>query len=161
MESGDYTRGQVLSQFQTLSRAVIDASSIIYMHKAGFFAELADTINLYSPPEIVAETGYAHLYISPVACPTNPLSNDKKLITSALKLRWPVVSEDRNILLHMQRSKLPYYNTLMMLNFLLFRKRIDLKSHAMYFKRLKKYAWYSPQVWEFGKNIYNAIADLS
>ena len=48
-----------------------------------------------------------------------------------------------------------------MLNFLQFRNPIDPKSHAMYLERLKQYAWYSPSVWEFGKNIYNAIADLS
>jgi len=161
LESRDRTRHQVLSQFRTLSRALIDASSIIYMHKAGFFTELAKTVSLYSPAEIVAETGYNDLYIRPVACISNSLSNDQKLITTALKLRWPVISEDRNILVHMQRVKLPCFNTLMMLNFLLFRKRIDLRSHAMYIERLKQYAWYSTHVWEFGKNIYNTIADLS
>lgn len=155
------SRHQVLPQFRTLSRALIDASSIIYMHKAGFFAKLANTVNLYSPPEIIAEAGYGDLHIRPVACPTKSLPNDEKFITTALKLRWPVVSEDKSILLHMQRSKVPYFNTLMMLNFLLFRKRVDLRSHAMYFRRLKQCAWYSPYVWEYGKNIYNAIADLS
>jgi hypothetical protein len=161
LKSRDHTRHQVLSQFRTLSRALIDASSIIYMHKAGFFPELANTIDLYSPPEIVAETGYNNSTIRPVASTSNSLPNDRKLITAALKLRWPVISEDGNILLHMQRAKVPYFNTLMMLNFLLYRKRIDPKSHAMYFERLKQYARYSPYVWEFGKNIYNAIADLS
>jgi hypothetical protein len=144
-----------------VSTALIDASSIIYMHKAGFLTELADTMNLYSLPEIVAEAGFTDLNIRLVTCTSSSSSHDQKLLTIALKLRWPVVSEDKSILLHMQRSKLPYFNSLMMLNFLLFRKRIDLKSHAVYFKRLKKFAWYSPQVWEFGKNIYNAIADLS
>ena len=160
MEFRDHTRHQVLSQFRTLSRALIDASSIIYMHKAGFFTELANTVSLYSPREIVAETGYNDLYILPVACTSNSLSNDQKLITAALKLRWPVISEDGNILLRMQRAQLPYFNALMMLNLLLFRKRIDLRSHAMYFERLKQYAWYSPHVLEFGENIYNTIAGL-
>jgi hypothetical protein len=131
------------------------------MHKAGFLTELADTMNLYSPPEMAAEAGFNNLNMSSVTCTSSSSSHDQKFLTIALKLRWPVVSEDKNILLHMQRSKLPYFNSLMMLNFLLFRKRIDLKAHAVYFKRLKKFAWYSPQVWEFGKNIYNAIADLS
>ena len=151
----------MLSQFQTLSRALIDASSIIYMHKTGFLTKLANTVNLYSPREIVAETGFNHLDIRPVACTSKSLSNDQKLISTALKLRWPVISEDGNILLHMQRAKLPYFNTLMMLNFLLLRKRIDLKDHAIYFERLKQCAWYSPHVWEFGENICNIIADLS
>ena len=161
MESWDHTKHQVLSQFQTLNRAIIDASSIIYMHKAGFFTELANTLRLYSPPEIIAETGFNDLNISSLAFTSNSLSNDQKLITAALKLRWPVISEDGNILLHMRRAELPYFNTLMMLNFLLYRKRIDPKSHAMYFERLKQYARYSPYVWECGKDIYNTIADPS
>ena len=143
MESRDHTRHRVLSEFQTLSRALIDASSIIYMHKVGFLTELANTVNLYSPPEIIAETGFHDLNITPVACTLNSLSNDQKLITAALELRRPVISEDKNILLHMRRANLPYFNSLMMLNFLLFRNRIDPKNHAMYFERLKECAWYS------------------
>jgi hypothetical protein len=131
------------------------------MHKAGFLTELADTMNLYSPPEMAAEAGFNNLNMGSVTCTSSSSSHDQKFLTIALKLRWPVVSEDKSILLHMQRSTLPYFNSLMMLNFLLFRKRIDLKVHAVYFKRLKKFVWHSPQVWEFGKNIYNAIADLS
>lgn len=151
----------MLLQFQTLRKALIDASSIIYMQKAGFFTELANTVNLYSPAEIVAETGSNDLDLRPVACVSKSLPNDQKLITAALQLRWPVISEDRNILIHMRRAKLPYFNSLMMLNFLLFKNRIDLKSHVLYHERLKKYAWYNPYVWEYGKNICDAIADLS
>jgi hypothetical protein len=131
------------------------------MHKAGFFTELANTLKLYSPPEIIAETGFNDLNISSLAFTSNSLSNDQKLITAALELRWPLISEDKNILLHMRRAELPYFNSLMMLNFLLFKKRIALKSHAMYLERLKQRARYSPHVWEFGKDIYNAIAHLS
>ncbi|UCE48276.1 MAG: hypothetical protein JSW47_22080 [Phycisphaerales bacterium] len=160
MESRDHTRHRVLSEFRTLRRALIDSSSIIYMHKARFLRELANTVNLYSPPEIIKEAGFHDLNIKPVACSSNSLANDQKLITAALKLRWPVISEDKNILLHIRRANLPYFNSLMMLNFLLFKRRIDLKSHAIYFERLKQYARYSPYVWEFGKNIYNTIAHL-
>ncbi len=161
MELTDHTRHEVLSQFRRLSRALIDASSIIYMHKAGFFRELSRAVNLYSPPEIVAETGLSGLNIRPIAWTSNSLSNDQKLIAIALKLKRPVISEDKSILLQMHRARLPYFNTLMMLDFLVFRRRIDLNSHAVYFERLKGFAWYSTDVWEFGKNIYNAIADLS
>jgi hypothetical protein len=31
----------------------------------------------------------------------------------------------------------------------------------MYLERLKQCAWYSPYVWEYGKNIHNTIAELS
>jgi hypothetical protein len=161
LESRDHTGHQVLSQFRTLSRALIDASSIIYMHKTGFLTALADTVNLHSPPEIIAETGFNDLNIRTIACTSDSLSNDQKFITAALQLRWPVISEDKNILLHMRRANLPYFNSLMMLNFLFFREKIDLKTHAMYIEQLKRHAWYSPYVWEFGKNVYDTIADLS
>jgi len=161
LELRDHTSHEVLSEFRRLSRAFIDASSIIYMHKAGFFRELARAVNLYSPPEIVAETGLSGLNIRPIAWTSNSLSNDQKLITIALKLRWPVISEDKNILMHMERANLPYFNALMMLHFLLLRRRIDLRSHAMYLERLKQFAWYSPHVWKFGKNVYNTISDLT
>jgi hypothetical protein len=131
------------------------------MHKADFLTALADTVSLYSPRVIVAETGFHDLNLRQVACVSDSLSNDQKLITAALELRWPVISEDRNVLLRGERAKLPYFNSLMMLNFLVYRKRIDPKSHALYFDRLKQYARYSAYVWEYGKNIYNAIADLS
>ena len=130
------------------------------MHKAGFLTELDDIVSLYSPREIVAETGFKDLHIRPVACTSNSLSNDQQLITAALELRWPVISEDKNILMHMERANLPYFNALMMLHFLLLRRRIDLRSHAMYLERLRRFAWYSPYVWEYGKEIYNTVAHL-
>jgi hypothetical protein len=130
------------------------------MHKAGFLMELDDIVSLYSPREIVAETGFKDLHIRPVAYTSNSPSNDQKLITIALELRWPVISEDKNILMHVERTNLPYFNALMMLNFLLFRRRIDLRSHALYLERLKQCAWYSPPVWEYGKEIYNTVAHL-
>jgi hypothetical protein len=160
LKSKNNTGHHVLSEFQTLRKAIIDASSIIYMQKAGFFTELANTVTLYSPAEIVAETGFNDLDLRPVACVSKSLSNDQKLITAALQLRWPVISEDKNILLHIRRAKLPYFNSLMMLNFLLFRRRIDLNSHGIYFERLKQCARYGPDVWEFGKNIYKTITNV-
>lgn len=160
MESKDRTGHRVLSEFRKLRRALIDASSIIYMHKAGFFTLLAEIVSLYSPPEIINEAAFHDLNIKPVACGSNSLANDQKLIRAALELRWPVISEDKDILLHVRRANLPYFNSLMMLNLLLFRRRIDLKTHAIYFQRLKQCARYSPYVWEYGKNIHNTIAHL-
>ncbi len=48
---------KTIEQFDVLKMALIDASSVIYMMKSGFFQEAASTVDLYSLPEIIAETG--------------------------------------------------------------------------------------------------------
>ena len=45
----------ILEAFQKLHQAVIDASSLIYLRKIGGLDLLADTIELVSIPEIIAE----------------------------------------------------------------------------------------------------------
>ncbi|MDY7032426.1 MAG: hypothetical protein SVY10_11050 [Thermodesulfobacteriota bacterium] len=147
----------VLSQFKSLRKALVDASSIIYMHKAGFFSELVMEVKLYSPQEVLDETGYESLQVIPIPCIGHAESNDQKLILCALERRLPVISDDKKILLHMKKEKIPYFNALMMLNYLVFKKRVDAESYGIYFKRLTSFAWYSPQVLEFEKNIYNTI----
>ncbi len=56
-----FAESAVLRQFRGLRKALVDTSSIIYMQKAGFFREVAHAVELYAPPEIVAETGFADL----------------------------------------------------------------------------------------------------
>ena len=63
----DIRTGKVLDGFHALKEAAIDASSIIYMHKAGFLDTLGRAIDLHSPPEIIAEAGYRDLHIKPIA----------------------------------------------------------------------------------------------
>jgi hypothetical protein len=81
------------------------------------------------------------------------------LIACALERKWPVISEDKKILMHMKREGIPYFNALMMLNFLLLEERLDLEEHSMYFRRLVQFARYSPEVLEYGKMIYTAIVN--
>ena len=147
----------MLSQFQRLRKALVDASSIIYMHKAGFLRELETEVKLYSPQEVLDETGYDGLKVFPIPFIGHGKANDQKLILCALEQRLPVISEDKKILLHMKKEKIPYFNALMMLNYLVFKKRVDVESYGIYFKRLTSFAWYSPQVLEFEKNVYNTI----
>ena len=45
----------ILSAFGQLNKALIDTSSIIYTLKAGYFALLGQTIQLYSIPEVISE----------------------------------------------------------------------------------------------------------
>jgi len=148
---------RVFQPFLELNRALIDASTIIYMYRAGYFDKVARAVDLYSLPEILAETGHGDLHVKPIDWVATSGANDRKLVSCALGLRWPVISEDKKILLRLERVGIPYFNALMMLHFLLFRKSITLKDHSMHLRRLKQCAWYSRHVLEFGKNIYNAI----
>ncbi|MDY6836551.1 MAG: hypothetical protein SWH78_01135 [Thermodesulfobacteriota bacterium] len=151
---------RVLLQFRSLSKALIDASSIIYMHKAGFFEELTRTVTLYAPQEMLDEAGFEGLPISVVTCHADRMTNDHKLVACALERRLPVISEDKKVLLSMEREGIAYFNSLMMLHFLLFKRVIDAETHAAYFHKLTSSAWYSNQILEFGKTVYYSIADL-
>ena len=72
-----------------------------------------------------------------------------------------MISEDKKILRAMQRAEAPYYNSLMMLNFLLFSQKIDDAGYRRYYSTLQNIARYSETVWKFGRDIYtSAKSDL-
>ncbi|MEE4265748.1 MAG: hypothetical protein V2I56_23880 [Desulfobacteraceae bacterium] len=149
---------RILRAFEQLKKALIDTSSIIYSQKAGFFSTLSRTIQLYSIPEVISETekqvpGVVLLQ----HCGSSSLSTDQKLISCALENNLAMISEDKSILTAMQRAEAPYYNSLMMLNLLLFSHRIDDESYRHYYRALEKFARYSEAVWEFGGDIYKAV----
>jgi hypothetical protein len=149
----------VFATFRTLSKAIIDACSIIYIRKAGFFTELARTVRLYAPQEILDETGFDGLPVSVVPCQTDRSSNDHKLMACALSCGLPVISDDKEVLLSMARQGMPYFNALMMLHFLLFRKVIRPETHSRCFYELTRFAWYNDQILEFGKMVHYRIAN--
>ncbi|MBE9544501.1 MAG: hypothetical protein IMF02_08420 [Proteobacteria bacterium] len=149
---------QIFREFKQLQKAVVDASSIIYAQKVGFFSILSRTVKLYSIPEVISETKTQVsrvILIHPSESAS--LSTDQKLISCALENKLAMISEDKSILTAMQRAEVPYYNSLMMLNFLLFSQKIDDDSYRRYYSALETIARYSETVWEFGKNIYTAI----
>jgi hypothetical protein len=157
LTSKDLATDGVFSQFRTLRKAFVDASSIIYMHRAGFLEEVSMAVKLYAPQEIIEETDYDGLPVCPVTCPMETPCNDQKLIACALAQGTPVISEDKRILSHMDKEGVPYFNALMMLHFLLFREVVTTERHFMYFHELKRYAWYSDSVLEFAEKVYHAI----
>jgi hypothetical protein len=148
----------ILGAFGRLKKALIDTSSIIYVQKAGYFDALAGTIQLYSIPEVISEfkTHAAGVtLIHPQESPS--LSTDQKLIACALENELAMISEDKRILRAMGRARAPYYNALMMLNFLLFSQKIDDEGYRRYYSALENIARYSEPVWKFGKDIYTAV----
>jgi hypothetical protein len=147
-------------RFDHLSKALIDASSIIYSNRAGFLDILASEIKLQSVSDILAEAGSASNQIDPLFYQDSSLSNDQKLISCALNLALPVISEDKKILQALKRTRKPYYNSLMMLNFLLYRKRIEIQEYDQYRQALQKFARYSDEVWNYGAKLQLVIKEL-
>jgi hypothetical protein len=149
---------KTLRELEYLKAALIDTSSILYIQKAGYFGVLSRTIQLYSIAEVISElkTPVSGVTLIPNSEPLSQ-STDRVLIACALKNKLAMISEDKGILLAMQRAQAPYFNALMMLNFLLLVQRIDDDGYQSYHSALKHIARYSEAVWEFGEKIYTAV----
>jgi len=148
----------ILGALEQLKKALIDTSSIIYVQKAGYFDVLAGTIQLYSIPEVISESKTPVAGVTLIHPSESPsLSTDQKLISCALENKLAMISEDKRILRAMRRAQAPYYNALMMLNFLLFSQKIDDDGYRRYYSALENIARYSEPVWEYGRLIYAAV----
>jgi len=153
-------RQDIFFQFDQLNKVLIDASSIIYMDRANFLVLLASSIRLFSIQEILTETGPVSKRIKPLIYNKTASSNDQKLVSCALELNLPVISEDKKILMAMKRAGRPFFNSLMMLNFLLYRRRIQNQQYIQYHLALKKFARYSDDIWDYGAAVNAAINEL-
>jgi len=160
VSGNEQAKQEVFRRFDHLNKALMDASSIIYMDRADFLELLASSIRLFSIPEIISETGSVSKRIRPFIYNRTASSNDQKLVSCALDLDLPIISEDKKILMSMKRSNRPFYNSLMMLNFLLYRRRINNQQYIQYHLALTKFARYSDDIWEYGANVHAAIKEL-
>ena len=147
-------------RFDHLKEALIDASSIIYIDRANFLPILTSTMTLLTIMEILSETGPVSHNIKPLNCRERISSTDLKLIACAQDRDLPIISEDKKILMAMKHANRPHYNSLMMLNFLLYRRCIDIQQYDRYRQALQKFARYSEDVWNYGAKIQSAIIEL-
>jgi hypothetical protein len=148
---------KVLAQFKHLTKALIDTSSIIYAHRAGFFYLLQAKLELVTTPEVIAEAGADADSLGLIDCHTKSMSVDEKLVYCAIHENLPVISEDKKILLKLKRTHLPYFNVLMMLNYLCYVDAIDRHQYLQYCTSLQSFAWYSPKIWAHGNSVHDAI----
>lgn len=108
---------RVLRKLYRVKAAVIDSSSIIYLHKSGFLHHLAGAIQLLTIPQVIEETGMAFLpvtVVDPFSTPDNA-ETDRLLFTTAAHMNKAVISEDRAILLKCEAEGVEYYNAYNML----------------------------------------------
>jgi hypothetical protein len=145
---------KILSQLQQLTVALVDASSIIYMVKAGFFELAADNLELHSPEQIIQETGYRKLKIAPLA--GIDLPPDNSLLYSAEQLGWPVITDDKEIMKTLAARRLVYFNALMVLEYLSFRKLLTAAEYSDHRGRLLFHAWYGPEIVRIAGAVHKA-----
>lgn len=136
----------------------IDASSIIYHLKTGLLGSLAAEVRLVSTPQVVAETGWPHLPVEALSvAQSENMTNDESLLVLAGRENLPVLSEDREILESAREEGREYYNTLMMLNYLLLKGRVLPEEYGEYLRRLKDCSHYNQEVLSFGRSVYESI----
>ncbi|MBN2656947.1 MAG: hypothetical protein JXR86_07785 [Spirochaetales bacterium] len=129
----------------------IDASSIIYMLKTGILGYAAAEIKFYACPCILEEVGWPRLPVIEVPEQQDVVSNDDTVIAVAEAKRIPLLSEDLAILKEASERGIPHFNTLMILNYLLLKKRITPDDYRVYQARLKEISRYSSEVLEYGE----------
>ncbi|MBN2013453.1 hypothetical protein JW960_29250 [candidate division KSB1 bacterium] len=146
-----------LVEFDELKAAVIDASSIIYLSKLRMADELTNYISLYTTSQIVVEANLPLAGMEIVVVTENNFSNDENLIKFANEKQLPIISDDRKVLLTAQKLNLRYYNSLMMLLFLVYKRVIQLETFNVLEKKLSAIAYYSDDVIKFGKKVLHEI----
>lgn len=155
-QSEPFIAGALLD-LSALHTAIIDSSSIIYMQKAGYLSIVTCSIRLITVSAVCRETGFKN----GIELIENDLQNgmdaDEQLIILSEKTGYPVISEDKRILLELKKKGKTYFNSLMILIFLRMRKKISDEEYKGFEKGLRKVARYSDKVWEFGEEVYGEV----
>lgn len=149
-----------LAGFDALTDAVVDASSIIYMQKAGFLETAGRFVELHAPDAVIQEVGAAEVPITLHAfdCRQHCAKADQQLLALARILGTPLISEDKKVLLSAERNGLVYYNAFMVLNFLFYKSGIAAEDAERYLRALLAVARYSERVVIQGRAVMRRIA---
>lgn len=146
-----------VDQFDKLTEAVIDASSCIYLEKAGCLPLLANTLHLTTLPAISEEIGFPLPGITITPYRTQATTNDLALLDFAAAQNRPLISEDKKLLQRAAKKGLPYYNALMMLIFLYYKEKINSNEYRLFKTKLLQTARYSEKVITYGEKLFTGI----
>lgn len=164
------------SELERLSEAAVDASSMIYMLKAGFFGYAASEINLYTVGPVAQEVGWPELpvriadlrrggdvgwtrdtiEIAHAFVDSDTGANDELLLRLAAARSLPVISEDHGVLNQAEEHGLPYFNALMVLALVRIRNRITEDDYEECFELLRGVGHYGLDVLSFSRAVARA-----
>jgi hypothetical protein len=147
---------QTLQEFKSLHSAIIDSSSIIYLSKINALDILSTSLSLWTVKDVITECKVSTHNFQISSEPTL-LSTDQQLINLTLSKKIPVISEDFKILKTISNTDIPYFNSLMMISFLLFIEKISKNEFLHYRENLKQFARYNDFVWKYGVELLNEI----
>lgn len=153
MNRPDYQ--EEIDRFDRLSEAAIDASSLIYCKKAGFLEVLAGRVNLFTLENILAETGFEVPGLVFFPAPPGQSTNDESLFRFALEKKLPLISEDKKLLSGAKKRGHLYYNSLMMLFYLLYKRNISFSDYHFFKEKLTGIAYYSKWVLAYEAGLYD------
>jgi hypothetical protein len=156
-----FPAADVVARLSSLSSAIIDTSSLIYLSKINCLSLLAGSCKLLTIPDVVIEYGENISDIAIIDVSMENGATDQKLIWICVTDKLTLISEDKKLLLDAEENNIPYFNSLMMLNFLLLKKKISLEEYAIMLEKLKTVARYGMDVWKFGAEVNNVISNLS
>lgn len=139
-----------------IDKISIDASSIIYMLKVGILGYVSAEMVLFASEGIEREVGWPRLPLQKVSVP-HELSNDESVIYIAEKKEIPLLSEDREVLGEARERGIPFYNTLMILNYLLLKGRVSSIEYDEYLSRLKEISRYSQEILDYGDAVRKLV----
>lgn len=154
----------VFSQFDILDRALIDTSSLIYLSKIRILSVAAQTLRLMTVPGVIKEFGSVKEIERIEIVELNEIQTVKEdtdlhLVETAKHLRLPLISEDKQMLMQAKRSGLPFFNTLMVMNFLAYKNVIDPAMYQDALLLLQDEAYYDAFIFEYGKMVYEKITE--
>jgi hypothetical protein len=151
----------VFHQFDLLDRAVIDTSSLIYLKKINLLRKTVHTIGLITVSGVQDEFGPSDIFNHIEIIELNETKNntDRQIVQVAEDLRLPVISEDKKILMAAGNSGLPFFNTLMIMNFLIYKNKIDYYQYHVSLNLLRKEAYYEAFIFDFGNAVYKKIME--
>ena len=164
---------RVRGELSELSAAAIDASSMIYMLKAGFFGYAAAELDFFTAGPVAAEVGWPQLPVRIVdlrrggEVPWTPdtveipeayvdsthRTNDELLLDLARRRGLALVSEDRGLLERAAEAGRRHYNALLLLALVHRRGRLDRAEYAEYADRLEQIGRYSSEVVSFARAV--------
>ena len=150
-----------ITKLESLHKAVIDSSSVIYLFRLHLIDALGRVLRLTAPPAVFAETALSGLPIHKIES-----RNFAGLLPDAqvLELAWQegcaLIADDKKMLQKAAENGLDYFNTLMMVLLLYQRGILDRRETESKLKALYGFAHYAKSIRDYGRMMLEAMEPI-